>query len=135
MTRTFTEMMHGDMLAMKQQEIAMRMHRKGETEMVVLDAEAGVSYMTSSHYAAHDLLVDAVKTGMGFGKGIQAKRKMVADRKVVAEINRRHPALAAEQRVGGKRDKYSFSFKTLSMREWQKLNYAYYYGMGELWKV
>ncbi len=116
---------------MKQRDIVDRMHRLGKTEMVLIDAEAGISRMTASHYTAHAALVDALTTGMGYGKGMHAKRKMVATRKVVAEINMRHPALAAEHRVSGAKAERSIALEMKRLREWKKMNWALYYGMSQ----
>lgn len=130
-------MLHGDIHWGKQQEIRSRMLREGKTEAVMIDAEAGYTYQYEYQYhvAAERALVDTLKAGMGFGKGIQAKRKMLADRKVVAEINRRHPALAAEQRVGGTRAERSIALEMKRLRDWKNLNWGFYYGRGELWKA
>lgn len=115
---------------MKQQEAVRRMRRLGKTEMVLLDAEAGISRMTASHYETHDYLVRLLRGGMGFGKGMHAKRKMVTIQKVVAEINQRHPALAAEHRVGGQKAERSIALELKRLRDWKKFNWAHYYGRG-----
>lgn len=129
-------MLHGDIHWGKQQEIRDKMLREGKTEAVVIDTEAeymyqyNYSYVSPSHYRAHAALVDAFTMGMGFGKGMQAKRKMVSDRKVVAAINKRHPALAAEQRVGGTKAERSIALELKRLRDWKNLNWGFYYGRG-----
>lgn len=128
--KTFSEMLYGDIRWMKQQEAIRRMHRLGKTEMVVLDAEAGISRMTPSHYTTHQMLVNSITAGMGYGSGLYNKRKMLSDRKVVAEINKRHPALAAEQRVAGVKAERSIALEMKSLRDWKKMNWGFYYGSG-----
>ena len=136
-TRKFSEMLYGDIHWGKQQEIRNKMLREGKTEAVMLDAEAGYTYRYEYQYhvATERALVVALTVGAGFGQGIRAKRKMVADRKVVAEINRCHPALAAEQRVGGTRAERSIALELKRLRDWKNLNWGFYYGRGELWKA
>ncbi len=113
--RTFSEMLYGDTLWHKYQGAVNR-----ET----------ISRMTPSHYTAHAALVDALRTGMGYGKGMHAKRKMMVTRNVVAEINKRHPALAAEYRVSGAKAERSIAAEMKRLREWKKMNWAHYYGRG-----
>lgn len=98
----------------------------GKTEMVLMDVEAAsVHYLEASHYEARALLVRA---SQGYGRGFSGKRKMFEQGKVVAEINKAHPALAAEHRVGGLPAVESIAKRMKALRDWKKLNWAYYYG-------
>ena len=131
--RTFTEMLHGDIRWMKQRDIADRMMREGKTEMVLHDVES----MRSVHFSVNDYIdlitseysmMGVFRSGMGYGRGMHAKRKMRRTLDVVAEINKRHPALAAEHRVGGMKAERSIALEMKRLRDWKKLNWALYYG-------
>ena len=122
-TKTFSEMLHGDIRRLKLQETGQK--HKGKT-VLVLDAEPYIRLITS------DLpMMSALTVGMGYGKGMQAKRKMLAEQNVVAEINQRHPALAAEHRVGGQKAERSIALEMKRLRDWKKMHWAYYYGRGD----
>lgn len=43
--------------------------------------------------------MSALRAGMGYGSGLYNKRKMMVKWGVVADLNRRNPALAAEHSV------------------------------------
>lgn len=139
--KKFSEMLHGDIKWMKEQEAVRSMLREEESEMTLIDTEAGQAVQRKLDDYIELLTSDlpsmsALRYEMGYGKrGLYTKRKMTVAQKMVAEINRRNPACAAELANGEGRDNYSFTFKTSKMRDWQKINWAYYYGMGKQWKA
>jgi hypothetical protein len=122
----FSEMLHGDIRWMKQRDIVDRMH-KAYIELITSDLPAGSMYRTAQ---MHNWLP---VHRMGYGRGMQAKRKMIVSWKIVAEINKRHPALAAEHRVSGAKAERSIAAEMQRMRDWKKLNWALYYGRDEQW--
>jgi hypothetical protein len=98
-----------------------------------------IHYLGQNHYDVHDYIVRMINSGMGYGKGMHAKRKMTTARKVKREIAARNPALAAEQQhAGPTRRKFKTAIALMnykkkqdeSFREWKKMNWGFYYGRG-----
>jgi hypothetical protein len=96
--RKFSELIHGNIKAMKEQETIRRARGKS---VMVIDTEAGVHYLDQSHYDTHDLLVKAFNASYGYGKGWYNKQQMIKRMKLERDLNAASPALAAEQRVAG----------------------------------
>jgi hypothetical protein len=118
----FSEMLHGNVKVGKQQETTLRMLRMGMTELTML----GTYYLPAMRF---------LRSEVGYGKGMQAKREMMTKQKLVAEINRKHPALAAEHRYtemarGGSAVNLMqiHEARKVALREWRRLNWGYYWG-------
>lgn len=139
--KKFSEMLHGDTAWMKYQslmnrETVQRAIRSGKS-VLMLDAEYG-SRVLSLEADPWEYLQKVLSGGMGFGKGMNAKREMVTRVKVIRTIDAGSPALAAEQRCTDKRSE-QFAEALIEMRQrnmeaarrYRHLNWGYYWGRGQ----